>query len=674
MDREALERLVRLGDGLGDEGAFGAFCREMRRRGEGEPDEVLTRLAMGEPSEGAWANMVERVDVLAEDGGEDRAYGAAVAANALMGHWPDVLRQAPVAWLLEAISNWGKPLAQAAPGWGLVRVIASTCWDALDGLWDGYVPASYETLERYGVERLFEQGALAPLTSLGLDAFCVPYAHDALEIYGDESQLRWACALRDLSLWHAGDFDAPAFAAMLEVLAFGPLYKRPLQSLSLRGAVATADEVVDWIEGAGWNKTLEVLSLEALAFDDVSFARLMSLPWPRLVRLSVPRNALGDVSAVALARVGWTAHLKTLDLSENAVGDVGALALLARPDWSAPSVLDLGGPVLGAAMVERLSRDPRSAPIYCYQFLQSRGEAKHYDPAKENYLSVPLWTDAGKDLLHRNWDIYNDAFHRRYEDHDEYTSDDSAYNTYSDIVDLDSPAFSRHPRRCKQRIASKGFFARLKPLVDAHIATARAWAAPYKSILIPFLAFSFDELVYRIDQWLETLTCGPFYLRRDRTYTRWSHLMDPVRPWTPPLAFPKEQKHTPRYVRYDRFGMLFGLAYCLEQRLIDPAQVWALLCAPEPPKLPALPTPARVSRDDCRHDDWARSCLSQPAIRDAHLLSQFRAMTQRALVTLHINQATDHPLWIALQQIAPDLHERVKGWKVCGRSGNSPAT
>lgn len=672
MDSEALERLVRLGDGLGDEGAFGAFCREMRRRGEGEPDEVLTRLAMGEPSEGAWANMVERVDALAAEGGAERAYGAAVAADRLMGHWPDVLRQAPRAWLVAAIRYGRKPLAQTVPGWGLVRVIGSASWGAVGGEWDGYVAASFETFERYAVMHLFEQGALARLTSLGLDAFCVPYAHDALEIYGDESQLRWACALRDLSLWHAGDFDAPAFAAMLEVLAFGPLYKRPLQSLSLRGAVATADEVVDWIEGAGWNKTLEVLSLEALAFDDVSFARLMSLPWPRLVHLSVPRNALGDASAAVLARLGWVAHLKTLDLSENAVGDAGALALLARPDWSAPGMLNLGGPALGAVMVERLSRDPRSAPIYCYQFLQSRGEAKHYDPTQENYLSLPLWTDAGQDILYRNWDFYHDAFHRRYEDHDAYESesDNSAQSTYGNLVDLDSPAFSRHPRRRKHRTASQGFFARLKPLVEAHAATARTWAAPYKNMLAPFQDLTFNALAYRIDHWLETLTCGPFYLRRDRTYARWAYLMDPVRPWTPPLTCPKAQKHTPRYVRYDRFGMLFGLAYCLEQRLIDPAHVWALLCAPEPPKLPELPTAAPMSANERRLKDWERFCLSQPAIRDAHLLAQFRTMTQRALVTLHINRATDHPLWIALQPIAPDLHERVKGWTPRERAGS----
>jgi uncharacterized protein (TIGR02996 family) len=86
---------------------------------------------------------------------------------------------------------------------------------------------------------------------------------------------------------------------------------------------------------------------------------------PRLVRLDLPDNALGDHSVQLLTGFPLCARLRWLDLADNAIGDAGAVALADSPHTAGLRVLDLAGNRIGDAGARALARSPHlSAELY----------------------------------------------------------------------------------------------------------------------------------------------------------------------------------------------------------------------------------------------------------------------------------------------------------------------
>jgi uncharacterized protein (TIGR02996 family) len=118
------------------------------------------------------------------------------------------------------------------------------------------------------------------------------------------------------------------------------------------------DEELDALAASPHLGELVTLMLWSNRVSDEGVAALARAEPPRLTRLDLSSNLVGDDGAKALAASPLLGRLALLDLTNNQVGDAGALALAASPHLDGLGWLDLSknpiGPGAQTALRERM--------------------------------------------------------------------------------------------------------------------------------------------------------------------------------------------------------------------------------------------------------------------------------------------------------------------------------
>lgn len=144
--------------------------------------------------------------------------------------------------------------------------------------------------------------------------------------------------IRELKLYGA--------AGHLAALARCPYLLR-LRALDLEGNDLT-DTDLKLLAGSPNLNGLTTLLLWNNRIADAGLAALALADLPRLTRLDLSRNAVGDVGVTVLAGSSLIGRLNLLDLTGNQVGDRGAVALAASPRAATLRWLDLTKNPIGA--------------------------------------------------------------------------------------------------------------------------------------------------------------------------------------------------------------------------------------------------------------------------------------------------------------------------------------
>jgi uncharacterized protein (TIGR02996 family) len=165
----------------------------------------------------------------------------------------------------------------------------------------------------------------------------------------------------DLKWNHLGPAGARVLAEAPH-LAHLTVLHLPKNGLGTGGAQALA--------GSPHLGRLGALDLRDNGLDADAAAALAQAPLPRLRRLDLGGNRLGDAGARALAFGLALPALTHLDLSDNGINREGAAALAVSPRLACLAVLDLRGNYLGDAGARALAELPHLAGLQCLTLSQ----------------------------------------------------------------------------------------------------------------------------------------------------------------------------------------------------------------------------------------------------------------------------------------------------------------